>query len=124
MPNHFSKTLTGQSHREHSSHGLILAVAPAFFTYVSSAQAVGSALTPVGLLATNTACLSGWMRILMPVFWLGRKLTVLPQLRFFTSHELVESLEAAGFEIEFKRRPGARAAVFIVARKPALHGSA
>ena len=41
-----------------------------------------------------------------------------PFVAFFTREELLESIRAAGFEIDYDWRPGKKKAVFIVAKKP------
>jgi hypothetical protein len=41
-----------------------------------------------------------------------------PFVAFFTREELLQSIRTAGFKINYEWRPGKRAAVFVVAKKP------
>jgi ubiquinone/menaquinone biosynthesis C-methylase UbiE len=84
--------------------------------------AIGAAhrwLRPGGVFVSSTPCLAEvapWLRHVAPL----ARLTGLfpPTLRFFSEAELTASIVAHGFEIERRVRPGRRAAVFLVARKP------
>ena len=75
-------------------------------------------LRPGGVFVSSTVCLrdvAPWFALVAP---LGRALGLFPLVRAFTGHELVTSLERAGFEIERRWLPGKRQALFVVARKP------
>jgi SAM-dependent methyltransferase len=70
-----------------------------------------------GLFVTSTACLGdsmGWFRYVGPV---GRFLGFFPLVRIFTRDDLEQSLNRAGFAIEYSWLPGKGKAVFIVAKK-------
>lgn len=76
-------------------------------------------LRPGGLFVTSTMCLDdalGWTRILIVP---GRALGLLPNLRYFTSDALRRALAGAGFSILEDWQPGPRAALFLIAQKPA-----
>ncbi len=80
---------------------------------------VHSIVKPGGVFVTSTACLGDnmkWFKLIAPI---GRFLGVLPLVRVFTHQELLDSMAAAGFEIDYDWRPGKSAAVFVVAKKPA-----
>jgi ubiquinone/menaquinone biosynthesis C-methylase UbiE len=75
-------------------------------------------LKPGGVFVTSTACLGDMMlplRLIVPV---GRFLRLFPLVKIFSAAELKESLEKAGFEIDYEWQPKKNAAVFIVSRKP------
>lgn len=77
-------------------------------------------LKPGGAFITSTACLNDtalWpLKFVAP---LGRLLTLLPLVRFFSVQELERSLTAAGFRIDHRWLPGRNKALFIVATKAA-----
>lgn len=76
-------------------------------------------LKPGGLFISSTACIAdfaGFFRFIGPI---GRAVGLLPVLNIMSHNELVADLESAGFAIEHDWQPGARKAVFIVARKTA-----
>jgi ubiquinone/menaquinone biosynthesis C-methylase UbiE len=77
-------------------------------------------LVPGGVLVTSTACLGDsmkWAKFVAPVTMLSG---CLPQVKVFSSRQLINSLTGAGFEIEHKWQPADKyKAVFIIARKPA-----
>ena len=70
-----------------------------------------------GVLVSSTVCLGDHMRWFRFVGPIGRFLRLMPLVRVFTQRELIESIEAAGFEIDYEWRPGKGKAAFIVARK-------
>lgn len=77
-------------------------------------------LKPGGTFVSSTACLADmapWLRPLAPVARLFGLFP--PTLRFFTERELTEGLTAQGFTIERRFQPKPKAAVFLIARKPA-----
>ncbi|MEO0683335.1 MAG: class I SAM-dependent methyltransferase [Pseudomonadota bacterium] len=76
-------------------------------------------LRPGGAFVSSTVCLAdglGFLRPVLPVLrWLGRA----PHVHFLRREAWIRTLREAGFEVERDWRPGRRAAVFVVARKPA-----
>lgn len=76
-------------------------------------------LRPGGVFVSSTVCISEAAPWLRPIVPLARAVGLFPPtLRFFTEAELAASIEASGFAIERRVRPGPKAAVFLVARKP------
>jgi len=76
-------------------------------------------LKPGGAFITSTVCLGDsmkWFRFVGPI---GRFLGLMPLVRIFTVQELIDSLGAAGFDIDHHWQPDGARAVFIVAKKPA-----
>ncbi len=74
-------------------------------------------LKPGGVFVSSTACLGDtmkWFRFIGPI---GHFLGLIPMVRIFSVQELVDSLTAAGFEIDYQWQPGKGKAVFIVAKK-------
>jgi len=72
---------------------------------------------PGGVFVSNTVCLGdamGYFKFIAPV---GRMLGVFPILRVFKMEELLDSLKAGGFDIDYEWRPNNRV-LFVVARKP------
>lgn len=87
-------------------------------------QQVYQLLKPEGVFISSTPCIadsSVWFKYAAPLF---RWLPFLPTVHVFSERELKESLEIAGFKVEYDWRPGPDKAVFIVARKPAEARSA
>ena len=76
-------------------------------------------LKPGGIFVSNTACINDHMRWFKPIAWLGHAFGLLPLVKFFTSIELRQSLEQAGFVIEEVLHPSQNSAYFAIARKPA-----
>ena len=75
-------------------------------------------LKPGGVFITSTACLGDsakWFRFIAPV---GHFLGVLPLVKFFTAEELETAFTGAGFEIDYKWRPGPDKSVFMIGNKP------
>ncbi|MEO1520504.1 MAG: class I SAM-dependent methyltransferase [Cyanobacteria bacterium J06633_2] len=75
-------------------------------------------LRPGGLFVTSTACLGdamAWFKLIAPI---GRLFDIFPLVKVFTEQDLVESLVASGFAIDYQWRPAKDKAVFIVAKKP------
>ncbi len=76
-------------------------------------------LKPGGVFVSSTMCLGDshkWFRFVGPVM---KAIGVFPLVRAFTAEELKASIQWPGFSIEREWRPGPKAAVFLVARKPA-----
>jgi ubiquinone/menaquinone biosynthesis C-methylase UbiE len=74
-------------------------------------------LKPGGVFVSNTACLANSMNIFRVIAPVGKFFGLLPSVKVFTTHELVESLTGAGFEIAHQSEPAKAMAVFIVARR-------
>jgi ubiquinone/menaquinone biosynthesis C-methylase UbiE len=76
-------------------------------------------LRPGGVFVSSTVCLAEQAPWARPIAWLARKAGFFPPpLGFFTEAQLRGAIEAQGFAIERRFRPGRKAAVFFVARKP------
>ena len=74
-------------------------------------------LKPGGVLVSSTACLGdrmGFFKFIAPI---GKFLRLMPLVKVFTTQELLDSMTAAGFEIDHHWQPGKGKAVFIVAKK-------
>jgi ubiquinone/menaquinone biosynthesis C-methylase UbiE len=74
-------------------------------------------LKPGGVFVTSTACIRDMMlplRLMIPV---GRFLRLFPLVQVFSVAELKDSLESAGFEIDYEWQPKKSAAAFIICRK-------
>lgn len=70
-----------------------------------------------GVFVTSTACLGDMtflFRLIVPV---GRFLRLFPLVKVFSVAELKESLEQAGFEIDYEWQPKKNAAAFIICQK-------
>lgn len=76
-------------------------------------------LKPGGIFVTSTSCLAETMKIFKFIGPIGYCLGLLPVIKVFTKPELLDSLTAAGFEIDHQWQPGKGKSVFIVAKKPA-----
>lgn len=74
-------------------------------------------LKPGGVFVTSTACLGDMMFLFRLIIPVGRFLRLFPMVKVFSAAELRESLESAGFEIDYEWQPKKNAAVFIVCRK-------
>ncbi len=73
-------------------------------------------LKPGGVFISSTACI-GDMGVLFKMMMGLMKLGTMPLVKSFTSEQLVESLIAAGFRIDYQWTPGKNKGVFIVAKK-------
>jgi len=76
-------------------------------------------LKPGGVFVTSTPCIGDMMlpiRLIVPV---GRLLRLIPPVKVFSVTELKDSLENAGFEIDYEWQPTKSAAAFIICRKRA-----
>ncbi len=74
-------------------------------------------LKPGGVFVTSTACIRDMMlplRLMIPV---GRFLRLFPLVQVFSVAELKDTLESAGFEIDYEWQPKKSAAAFIICRK-------
>ncbi|CAN7303928.1 class I SAM-dependent methyltransferase [Devosia sp. LjRoot3] len=77
------------------------------------------ALKPGGYFLTSTACLGDMMPFIRFVAPLGNRLGFLPHLDVMTQNQLRSAMETAGFAVEHEWLPQKKAAVFMIARKPA-----
>ncbi len=85
----------------------------------SAIAKVYTLLKPGGIFVTSTACLGdtmAWFKLIAPI---GKFFGLFPFVSVFTVQDLVDSLTAAGFAIDYQWQPGKGKAVFIVAKKPA-----
>lgn len=80
---------------------------------------VFSALRPGGYFVTSTACLRDMLPAIRFVAPLGSRLGLLPHLDVMTQSQLHSAMEEAGFAVEHEWLPNKKAAVFMIARKPA-----
>lgn len=76
---------------------------------------VHSLLKPGGLFISNTVCLGDNMKFMKYLAPAGQLFGLM--LKAFTTNELIDDLQQAGFTIEHQWQSGKRGAVFIVARK-------
>jgi len=74
-------------------------------------------LKPGGVFVTNTACIGDMMLPLRLIIPVGRFLRLFPLVKVFSVAELKDSLESAGFEIDYEWQPKKSAAAFIICRK-------
>ena len=75
-------------------------------------------LKPGGLFVTSTVCVGdtmSWLKLIAPI---GQFLGFLPFVQVLTAQELADSLNQAGFELDYQWQPSKGKAVFIVAKKP------
>ena len=70
-----------------------------------------------GVFVTSTACIGDMMPLFRLIIPVGRFLRLVPLVKVFSAAELKESLENAGFEIDYEWQPKKNAAVFIICRK-------
>lgn len=74
-------------------------------------------LKPGGFFVSSTACLTGWFRLLQPIWPLMNWLGVFPMVYFFDEQELVTDHVNAGFKIDHQWTPSSPT-VFLIANKP------
>jgi ubiquinone/menaquinone biosynthesis C-methylase UbiE len=74
-------------------------------------------LRPGGVFASSTACIGDMLLPLRLIIPVGRFLRLFPLVKVFSIAELKDSLENAGFEIDYEWQPKKNAAVFIICRK-------
>ncbi|MCG8562604.1 MAG: class I SAM-dependent methyltransferase, partial [Hyphomicrobiales bacterium] len=75
-------------------------------------------LKPGGIFVSSTVCLGNRLKVFKFIAPIGRFIGLMPLVKVFTTQELVDSLAAAGFEIDHQWEQGKRIAAFIVAKKP------
>ena len=76
-------------------------------------------LKPGGVFISSTVCMTDLAMLIRYVVPIMQFFGQAPFVAFFNREELLESIKATGFEIDYDWRPGKREAVFIVAKKPA-----
>jgi len=76
-------------------------------------------LKPGGIFVTSTACIGDSMKFFKLIAPVGRFFGLIPMVEVFTTKELQDSLNEAGFAIDYQWQPGKGKAVFIVAKKAA-----
>ena len=77
-----------------------------------------SKLKPGGLFVSSTICLGDEMNFLKPILPIMRLFNYAPSVvHFFRKETLLESIEAAGFSIEYEWQPSPKKAAFVIARK-------
>ena len=74
-------------------------------------------LKPGGIFVSSTACIGDMMLPLRLIIPVGRFLRLIPLVKVFSVAELKDSLESAGFEIDYEWQPKKSAAAFIICRK-------
>ena len=74
-------------------------------------------LKPGGVFVSSTACIGDMMLPLRLIIPVGRFLRLFPLVKVFTAAELKDSLDNAGFEIDYEWQPKKYAAAFIICRK-------
>jgi len=83
-------------------------------------QAIASVhqmLKPGGVFVTTTACIGDMMPLFRLVVPVGRFLRLFPLVKVFSATELKDSLENAGFEVDYEWQPKKNAAAFLICRK-------
>ena len=73
-------------------------------------------LRPGGVFISSTACIGDGLKIFKYIEPIGRALGLMPAVKVFNAKQLIETLEASGFQIEYQWQPGKLKATFIVAR--------
>ena len=74
-------------------------------------------LRPGGVFISSTACLGDMMLVLRLIIPVGRFLRLFPLVKVFSADAFKESLEEAGFEIDYEWQPKKNAALFLICRK-------
>ena len=74
-------------------------------------------LKPGGVFVTSTACIGDMMLPLRLIIPVGQFLRLLPLVKVFSVAELKDSLENAGFEIDYEWQPKKSSPAFIICRK-------
>ncbi|OUS05795.1 SAM-dependent methyltransferase [Rhodobacterales bacterium 52_120_T64] len=74
-------------------------------------------LKPGGVFVSSTVCIGSNNAFLRALLMAGRRIGLLPLVRFFSVEELAESITDAGFSIDSQWLPEKSDAVFIVAMK-------
>ena len=74
-------------------------------------------LKPGGVFVSSTACIGDMMLPLRLIIPVGRFLRLFPLVKIFSVAELKESVENAGFEVDYEWQPKKSAAAFIIWKK-------
>lgn len=74
-------------------------------------------LKPGGVFVTSTACVGDMTLLFRLIAPVGRSLRLFPFVDVFSTADLKQDFENAGFEIEHEWQPKKNAAVFIICRK-------
>ncbi len=74
-------------------------------------------LKPTGVFISSTACLGDKMRWFRYIAAMGYFLGLFPLLRVFTGNEYIDSVRAAGFDIDYQWQAENSLALFMVAKK-------
>lgn len=74
-------------------------------------------LKPGGYFISSTTCLGSLPRAVRWLLQIGTRLGVLPILRTFTSDQLIQEIEGAGFKIREVFHPAPDKAIFLIAEK-------
>jgi ubiquinone/menaquinone biosynthesis C-methylase UbiE len=74
-------------------------------------------LKPGGVFVSSTACIGDMMLPLRLIIPVGRFLRLFPLVKIFSVAELKESVENAGFEVDYEWQPKKSAAAFIICKK-------
>jgi ubiquinone/menaquinone biosynthesis C-methylase UbiE len=82
-------------------------------------RALVRALKPGGVLVTSTACLNDGLRWVGAILPAARLVGFAPRVAFFSADDLRTEMRAAGLGIVEDWQPKPKAALFLVARKPA-----
>lgn len=75
-------------------------------------------LKPGGVFVSSTVCLRDtmwWFSLIAPI---GKALGFMPLVKVFDKKDLEQSLEGAGFQIDYNWQPDKSISVFLVAKKP------
>lgn len=75
-------------------------------------------LKPGGVFVSNTTCLAEKMKFFRLIAPIGKAIGLIPLVKVFSRDDLVASLTAAGFDIDYEWRAENKMTVFIVAKKP------
>lgn len=79
--------------------------------------AIYKLLKPGGLFITSTVCIDSSMRFLKLFAPIGKLLGLMPPVKFFTTQELKDCMQTAGFDIEQSLQNSNSPDLFIAARK-------
>lgn len=83
----------------------------------NAVAAIYKSLIPGGLFISNTVCFDNNMHFLKLFAPIGRLLGLMPPVKFFTTQELENCMQTAGFDIEQSLQNSNSSDVFIAARK-------
>jgi ubiquinone/menaquinone biosynthesis C-methylase UbiE len=75
-----------------------------------------SSLRPGGYFVTSTGCISGFYRLLKPLWFLVHKLNKLPYLSFFSKEDFIREVSNCGFQLETRLDPTS-VDIFLIGKK-------